>query len=250
MGNRIKFSRLFFSDLLSSVFGFVICLPSMNVFMSMFMKFASSLFVSFCAFRARSKLLILKNTFLLLSVATFYSAFVMWFSSMMKIKRLIYINNNEIYYDIPVSVLVFVMFVFLLSCSMFEKLIMRKRTFELIYDCLIEVDGRSVCVSAFMDTGNALKDTITGLPVIVIGRSVADNLLKNAESFLNFDPCGEMIKVISYKTVDGKVGIMPAFRPDNVLINGRCVDVIVAVRGEDFPENDGFDCLLNINCRV
>ncbi len=65
-----------------------------------------------------------------------------------------------------------------------------------------------VSLTALVDTGNLLRDPITGLPVIVVSRRAAQRLLPPA-------PSGELppgTRLISVRTVAGP-SLMPVFRP-------------------------------------
>ena len=132
--------------------------------------------------------------------------------------------------------------------SIVKKILMSKKPEELMYDCFIELNGKNTVIKAFLDTGNSLKDAITGLPVIIIGRHAAESILNDIENFLELKSYTEKLKIIPYKTADGMSSILPAFKPDRVTVNGNSIDVIVAVSKDDFNKNDEYNCLLNKNC--
>ena len=250
IGNKIKVSRFIISDMIASAFSFVICLPSMGIFLSLLVKFVSSEAVSFSAFKPRSIIVLLKNAFIFLSVVTSYSAFAMWFVTLIRLKSIVYINNNEIYFGIPVHVIILITMILMVIYSVVKRVISYRTSESLIYECCISHGGKQTDTKAFMDTGNSLRDVISGLPVIIIGRRLADNLLNDTESFLNLSTYDEKLKIVPYMTADGKRNIMPAFRPDKVTVNGKDVDVLVAVSREDFELKYDYNCLLNINCII
>ena len=248
LNKKIRFTGFFLADTIASLFGLIICLPSMSIYFSLTVKLLSAILVSVSAFGNRGILYVLKNSFIYLSVSTMYSALTIWGSSVFKLKNLIYINNNEIYYNFPVSFLILLMMFIMIFYSVIKRILVCRKPAELIYDCFIELNGRNALIKGFLDTGNSLKDSITGLPVIIIGRNVAESILSDAEKFLELTSCVEKLKIIPYHTVDGKNSILPAFKPDKVTLNGNEIDVIVAVSKENFDINAEFDCLLNKNC--
>ncbi len=247
-GKRLKFSGFFIADVFASLFGLMICLPKMNIYCILIIKFISALSVSACAFGYNKIIFILKNAFLYMSLSTVYAALTIWGNSVFDLKDIIYINNIEIYYNLPVSFLVSLMLFLMVFYTVLKRSLSCKHPEELFYDCFIELNGRNTIIKAFLDTGNSLKDVITGLPVIIIGKCVAESILYDTENFLNLSSTVEKIKLIPYRTVDGKSCILPAFKPDRVLLNGKEIDVIVAVSKDDFNKNSEFSCLLNRNC--
>lgn len=248
LNKHIKFAGFFLADVIASFFGLVICLPSMSIYFSLAIKFFSAILISISAFGNRGILYILKNSFIYLSVSTMYSALTIWGSSVFKLKNIIYINNNEIYYNLPISFLILLLMFLMMFYSILKRILICRKPEELLYDCFIELNGKNTVIKAFLDTGNSLKDSITGLPVIIIGRQVAELILSDAEKFLELQPYAEKLKLIPYRTADGKSSIMPAFKPDKVMLNGNEIDVIVAVSKENFDTNAEFNCLLNKNC--
>ena len=247
---KLKFIRLFVSDIIASAFGLIICLPQMNIFLILIIKFISNFIITILAYGNEKIIKLLKNTFILTSVSITYSAVSIWGSSIFSLKNFIYINNNEIYYNFPVPFLISIMMFFLIFYSILKKRIQNKKTETLLYDCLIELNGKRTMIRGFLDTGNSLKDVISGLPVIVIGRNVAENLLQDTEKFLALESISEKLNLIPYRNADGSRNIMPAFKPDKVTLNGSDVDVVVAVSKENFCNEMDFGCLLNKNCIV
>ena len=75
-----------------------------------------------------------------------------------------------------------------------------------------------------------LKDSITGDPVMIAEKSI----LKDTA----LDIPNTKIRFIPYRTADGKTGILHAFRPDSVKIDGEDKRLLIAVSdtklGDDF----------------
>lgn len=247
-GKRMAFIRLLFADLLASFLGLSICLPGLNIYLSLFMKFLSSFTVVLCAFGFKNLLFVMKNAFLYMSVTITYSALIIWSSSILTLKNIIYINNMEIYYNLPVTFTVVLMILLLFTYSVIVRFRSMNSCESLIYDCFIELHGKKVGIQGFLDTGNSLCDIITGLPVIIIGKSVAENIIPDIEGFLSLQSVSEKYKIIPYKTADGRRSILPAFKPDKVFLNDNEIDVVVAVSNDNFDIKQGVNCLLNRYC--
>lgn len=94
---------------------------------------------------------------------------------------------------------------------------------------------KKISVQGMTDSGNLLTEPISGLPVIVLRSDVAhdivdDATLKNLTEFSS-NKSGitkEKIRFILYETLSGK-GMIGAFMPDKITINGNTVGGWVAI---------------------
>lgn len=95
----------------------------------------------------------------------------------------------------------------------------------------VSLDGRSVTVPAMVDTGNELRDPLTGEPVLILGGHLAGRLLGEAAAAavaVGADDAvagaaslaeiglGHRIRLIPYTTVGRQGGLLLALRPDRV----------------------------------
>ena len=82
--------------------------------------------------------------------------------------------------------------------------------------------GQKVCVWALHDTGNSLKDPITGNPVLVVGPKVAERLVGLTQNQLEnpIDAVGDIpgLRLIPYHTVGQDKGILLGIRLPNIKI--------------------------------
>ena len=99
--------------------------------------------------------------------------------------------------------------------------------------------GKSVELTALIDTGNELRDPITGERVLVVGAKAAQALTGLSESRLR-DPLTTMeagllpgLRLIPYQTVGAQTGMMLAMRFSSVKIGGRDRPGIVAFAPRD-----------------
>lgn len=109
----------------------------------------------------------------------------------------------------------------------------------------VEIRGRegTVRLTALHDTGNELRDPVTGEPVLVVGRSAALRLAGLTAGQLA-DPLAALgtipgLRLIPYHSVDSDSGLLLAMRFPSVRIGGREHSGIVAfapggLEGEDY----------------
>lgn len=89
-------------------------------------------------------------------------------------------------------------------------------------------------LSALVDTGNTLRDPISGRAVIVVDSVAATELLELEQAALlrpietyvsNYQPG---FRLIPYSSIDQPSGMLLGLKADKVLINGKDVDFVVA----------------------
>lgn len=76
--------------------------------------------------------------------------------------------------------------------------------------------GRRVSLVAIVDTGNALVEPLSNLPVIVVEKDALSGV------------AGGRMRAVPFTSVGGG-GVLSAFAPDSVRVDGREVEAFVAV---------------------
>lgn len=105
---------------------------------------------------------------------------------------------------------------------------------------LLRIGSRQTTLTALVDSGNLLRDVVTGLPVIVISRCAAAKLLP-------LPPTGALspgMRLMSVRTISG-TALMTILRPDSVrvLSGGQWQDV-QALIGLSPDGYEGFQALM------
>lgn len=114
---------------------------------------------------------------------------------------------------------------------------------------LVRYGEKRLSIMALRDTGNTLKDPVTGEPVLVVGADVALRLLGLSAGQLA-DPVGTMtgskipgLRLIPYRSVGKACGMMLALRFEDVQIGDRCKSTLVAFAPEGLDGNGRFQAL-------
>jgi hypothetical protein len=98
--------------------------------------------------------------------------------------------------------------------------------------------GRTERVMALRDTGNSLRDPITGETVTVLSPRIGERL--GLPAAVLRDPAGELLpgmRVILARTVGGG-GLLAAVRCECVTIGGRAAGTLVAFARENFGNGE------------
>ncbi len=110
----------------------------------------------------------------------------------------------------------------------------------------IRHNGKQTTMTALQDTGNTLRDPITGESVLIAGPDAANILLgltsKQLASPAESLTAAPGLRIIPYRSVGQQNGLLLAIRPDQVRIGGRLIRTIVAFTPEPIG-NDGYQAL-------
>lgn len=102
-------------------------------------------------------------------------------------------------------------------------------------------NGNRVALTALVDTGNTLRDPVTGRPVLVVDAAVASRLISLSfeqlahplETLATAKPQG--LRLIPFNAVGQSTGLLLGIRADSVVVEGKESDYIVAFA----PQNLG-----------
>ena len=161
---------------------------------------------------------------------------------------LIFNANGYVYVGVSALVLVISSAVIYGILSLFRRISDRPAANERV-PLTVTVSGNTAVLSAIPDSGNGLRDFLTGRPVIICKKSAAENILPpNVRSYLS--GCTEDmtgIRLIPMRTASGE-GIAAAFRPDSLTaeIHGtkKRLDALIAVYGNAIEDED-FDAIMS-----
>lgn len=109
---------------------------------------------------------------------------------------------------------------------------------------------KRVVLTALVDTGNMLRDPVTGHPVLVVDSLAANKLLDLTEEEL-MHPIETIsrgkypgLRLIPYCSVGQPAGLLLCLRVDGLRINGKISNQIVAFAPQRIGMGDGYEALL------
>lgn len=116
---------------------------------------------------------------------------------------------------------------------------------------VLEHGGRRVELTALHDTGNTLRDPLTGESVLVVGSRIAWALCGLTAGDLR-DPVRVMarrpgFRLIPYRAVGKANGMLLCLRVERGAVNGRDQRLLVAFAAEGLGDNGEFDGLIGGN---
>ena len=110
-------------------------------------------------------------------------------------------------------------------------------------------NGQRLSITALQDTGNTLRDPVTGQPVLVVGADVAQRLtgltreqLHSPVEVMRISPIPGL-RLIPYHTIDKAGGLLLAMRIAQVKIGSQKGSALVAFAPEVFGEGKNYQAL-------
>lgn len=143
------------------------------------------------------------------------------------------------YLDISVIHLIISTTAVYVIISLYRRLTDRPRKDEML-KLIICKNNISAELSAYPDSGNNLRDFLTGTPVIVCRKSKINSLIPKDRP--------EKLRIIPFSSVGGK-GFITAFRADSIMVcreNGQRTQIEALVGADEGTlENEDFDAIIN-----
>jgi len=107
--------------------------------------------------------------------------------------------------------------------------------------------GKTVELTALIDTGNSLKDPISGKCAVIVQRNMAEPLFDHKLKKINMEnpdtlPLG--FRLIPFSCIGSAKGVLPAFIPENLAINGKThKNTVVAIFDGTLSQNGDFNAI-------
>ena len=108
--------------------------------------------------------------------------------------------------------------------------------------------GEKIKLTALIDTGNTLRDPVTGGSVLVVGMDVGRKLGISREMIC--DPITALTaapipgaRLIPYRAVGKPGGMLLMMRMEEVRLNGRAINPMVAFAPDEIGRNGGYQAL-------
>lgn len=244
--------RLLVAAGFGAVYSLVIFADSLPLFLLTLSKFAVAVLMICMAFGYGGLRIYLGRVaafFVLSSVFAGIMSFVQMNFSPVNMRY----HNGVAYFNISILTLVFMTVLCYTVIRLVSHFLQSRPAEEYRLGVTIEVDGNQVFAEAMMDSGNNLTDLFLSVPVIVCEYKAVEPLLPadvrdvyangaegSSAERIAASSFSSRFRLIPVDTI-GSSGLLPAFRPDNVVLeaSGRrknVRDVLIAVCNKRLPE--------------
>lgn len=213
---------------LGAIYSLYILFPSHNFVISLAVKLIMSSTIVWISLCSPKSGVYLKALFCFYSInfAFLGSMFAIW--CLFEPKGMC-IKNNVVYFNVSPIILVVSTVVSYSIIETVNKIVGRPKSKKTFCEVEIKLLSKIFCVRAKIDTGNTLRETFSGLPVIVVCESTIKETVPEA-SFSISDICREKsdfdkvqydikskMRLIPFSAISGQ-GILPAMRAEYIIV--------------------------------
>lgn len=258
-GIQLKKLRLFFGAAFGGLYSAVIFFPSLQYLQLFVIKIAASAIMLALSFKIISGRQFLKIMFSFYAVNIIFGGALNVF--MMFFKNTAAISNGSLYFDLPFAKLILLTFltagIFYISLCFLRRFLMHSGSL-----CRItaEAFGKRAVFYGFVDTGNCLKEPVSGLPVIVAELSCLKSLfdektltmLENGDISALCEMFGGIFALIPYNSVGCENGLMTGIRINEIKIEQEkfppiTADCFIGVYNGKLKNAMGYKAIINPN---
>ena len=224
-GLCVRRLRYLAGALLGAGYAVAAVLPGCGFLSSPVMKLVSALLMALAAYGGEKSLL--RCALVFLSVSAAFAGFL----------YCITLAGGYPAFDLRTLLLAFA-FCYLLLSFLFGRRVRRNDRQRV--EVTLTLGGKSVRFLALVDTGNELRDPISGVPVLLVCPHAVAPLFVGHEELLRRDPVGFLegadrlpmlkgrVRLIPYSAVGG-TGMLGAFRPESVFVDGEAREAMAAI---------------------
>lgn len=238
--HKILKKRLIFGGIACGGISFIILLEDMGAFWSVLIKLSFAVCIVAFTYKLKNKKTIIKTGFIFFLITFTLGGITigsMYLGGYKGISNNAFVYTEMIGYgQIIIGIVIGILF-------METLIIFLKNT---IYDnkvykeVLVEIKQNIFRYKGYVDTGNSLRDPITGKPVAIIGGKAASVLKEKSEE--------DRYCIIPYHAIGKASGYLEGIRTDKVTINGiEHKNMVIAIYMEEFEQNpeNNYEILLH-----
>lgn len=260
--------RIFAASVVGAVYTVVMYLNVIPIYSNFVMKIVLSIVIVYVAFKVKSFKKLVKNLVIFYLVSFVFGGCV--FALMYFLQpQMAQIRNGVFVGAYPIKIAMIgglVAFVVLQISFRIVKTKFSKK--DMIFDVQVVINERNVKVKALLDTGNLLKDPITGFPVIVVEHKslrgvIPEKVLNNLNNILGGDideltkdeKYSEIIsrfRMIPFSSLGKQNGLLFGIKADsvNILLDEKIDKInnaIIGIYDKSFTKNGAYTAIFGLD---
>ena len=260
--------RILAGSLVGAVYTVVMYLNIIPIYSNFIMKLVLSVVIVYIAFKTKSVKRLVKNLIIFYLVSFIFGGCV--FALMYFLQpQMAEIRNGVFVGAYPLKVALIGGFVAFIILQVSFKLVKNKFSKkDMIYDVDIFINENQVKVRALLDTGNLLKDPITGFPVIVVehkslSKVLPEKVLDNLDKILGgdideltkdekFNKTISRFRMIPFSSLGKQNGLLLGIKSDKVCIMSdekvdMVNDAIIGIYDKSFTKNGAYHAIFGLD---
>ena len=264
---KIKAIRIFLASLLGGIYSILTFAPTLEIYSNVILKMLLSVIMVYIAFHALNGKQLIKQLvlFYLVSFAFGGCAFALLYFIR---PQDIFFRNGVLTGTYPIKIALLGGIVgFVVVTIAFKVVKGRLSKKDMFCKVTIQIGGKTKTIKAFIDTGNLLKDPISGMPVIVVEAVELEEMLPKElllhigeilegkkSDILSCMPTEYQLKfrMIPFSSLGKQNGLLLGFLTDGVEIETEertemIKDVIIGIYEKNLTKNGAYTGLVGID---
>ena len=263
---KIKHLRLIIASLIGAIYSIFGYISNIKAYSNMILKIILSIIIIYVAYNPQDVKKMWKEllVFYLTSFAFGGAAFALIY--IVKPQDIL-MKNGLFLGTYPLKTVILAAIVaFILIIGVFKIVKSKISKKDMFKDIKINIEGKEVQVKAMVDTGNMLKEPISGKPVIVVEHTLLydilpKEILNNLEKILGGDIESlpdeiknkyiSKLKFIPFSSLGKQNGMLIGITPTYVEVmqeeNTKKEDVIIGIYNKSFTKNGEYRALIGID---
>ena len=260
--------RLIIASFIGAAYTIIMYLNIISLYSNFIMKFVLSLVIVYVAFKPNKLKQMVKEIVIFYLVSFVFGGCVFGLMYFLK-PQLVQIRNGYFVGTYPIKVAVMGGCLAFILIQISFKLVKNKISKnDVVYKIKIRIFENEITLNALLDTGNLLKEPITGFPVVVIEKNslkeiLPCEILNNLDKIVGGDldeinSNEKLIKYISrfrmipFSSVGKQNGLLLGVRSDSVdIINNETTEtvqnVIIGVYEQSFTKNGAYSAIFGLD---
>lgn len=261
--NAISITRILLSSLIGSAYAIIVYLSISEFFSNIILKMILSLCMVHVAYNPKNVKKLLKQ--LILFYLTSFTFGGVAFALLYFVKpQNILIKNGVLIGTYPIKIaLTGVILGFIIVIIAFKSYKKKLSKNDMFCNITIEFDGKFKTLKAMIDTGNLLKEPLTGCPVIVAEKEelieiIPKEILENAEKIIlgkydiNLNEYASKFRVIPFTSLGKENGLLLGLKIDNLHFEydeqeNNIKNVIVGIYNKKLSKTSNYNALIGLD---
>ena len=245
---RIRKKRLFLASVLGAAGAAVVFCVEMPTALSYLTRILAAFLMIFTAFFEQRKQLLNQILWLVLMSGIMIFS-MMLITALIKNTVSVVIKAGIVYFDIPPKVFLFAFILSYFVLIFFLK-VFKNRKNKKYYIMSVTHNDKTVTVTALFDSGNLLKEPVTGKYVSILEWDYVKKLFGAEYEFSDIENHAEEMKlwVIPFNSLGNSSGMLFAFLADNITIpeEKKIIDkTFIGIYGGVLSKNNEYHALIN-----
>lgn len=263
---KIKHLRLILASLIGAIYSIITYISSIQIYSNMIMKIILSIIIVYIAYNPQSIKIMWKQLIIFYLTSFVFGGAAFALIYIIKPQEIL-MRNGLFLGTYPLKTVILgaiIAFIIIITAFKIVKTKISKK--DMFCTINVKINNKEITAKAMIDTGNLLKEPITGKPVVVLEHTILydcipKEILNNLENILggDFEKVPENIKMeyisklklIPFTSLGKQNGMLLGIKPQNIkIINDNLEvereDVIIGIYNKSLTKRGEYNALVGI----